>query len=63
MLQKNEKFLKNELDVRRCFMYTLRHPDTGQPERASETLKQATRTNRPGEAVFIYGLSVAPRRS
>ena len=36
----------------RCFVYTLRHPDTGQPERASETLKHATRTNRPGEAVF-----------
>ena len=45
MLQKNEKFLKNTLDVRRCFVYTLRHPDTGQPERASDTLQDATQTN------------------
>ena len=43
-------------------MYTLRHPVTGQPERASETLKHATLSNGRARQFLTYGLSVAPRR-
>ena len=61
--KKNEKFFKNMLDVKQVFVYTLRHPDTGKPERASETLKHATRQIGRARQFFIYGLSVAPRLS
>ena len=59
---KNAIFLKNTLDVRRCFMYTLRHPVTGQPERASERRKCETLSFGRVRQFFIYGLSVAPQR-
>ena len=54
--------MKNTLDVRRCFMYTLRHPVTGQPERASERRKCETLSFGRVRQFFIYGLSVAPQR-
>ena len=44
-------------------MYTSRHTDTVKPERASETLKNATRQIGRARQFFIYGLSVAPRLS
>ncbi len=54
--------MKNTLDVRRSFMYTLRHPVTGQPERASERRKCETLSIGRVRQFFIYGLSVAPQR-